>query len=66
MTNKFAYHVTDSNNLPSILSSGLEPRIGERSRELNCDGEPLESVKRVYMFPDKDSLEKLIKLLILV
>ena len=57
MINKLAYHVTDINNLNSILSNGLEPKIGERSGELNCDGKPLEIVKRVYMFPDKDSLE---------
>lgn len=32
--NKF-YHVTDYNNLDSIMSKGLIPQVGERSKLLN-------------------------------
>lgn len=39
------FHVTPVENLGSILSTGLQPRIGERSLEL---GEP---VPRIYLFP---------------
>lgn len=30
--NKYFYHLTDKENLKSILTSGLEPRIGENSK----------------------------------
>ena len=43
-----AYHVTESTNLPSILADGIQPRIGERSREFG------EKDPAVYAFPTLD------------
>lgn len=57
MQKKFAYHVTSIENIKSIISKGLEPRIGDRSKSINSDGVPLENEKRVYFFPNKNSLE---------
>lgn len=44
MSYKTYYHITPMSNLESILQTGLEPRIGERSKELG------ENEKRVYLF----------------
>ncbi len=46
-----AYHVTPRENLPSILSRGLQPRIGERSADL---GEP---TPRIYLFPTPEDCD---------
>lgn len=45
------FHVTRREDLPSILNSGLEPRIGPRSLKL---GEPCAAV---YLFPDLEAVE---------
>lgn len=44
------YHVTHPDNLPSIMSDGLIPLIGERAASFGED-EP-----RVYLFPNIDSM----------
>jgi len=51
------YHVTLRENLSSILNNGLIPSIGERSSQLTEDSLPLESIKRVYLFPTKDDCD---------
>ena len=45
------YHVTPSENLDSIMSKGLMPDVGDRSRKI--EGEK----PAVYCFPDKNSME---------
>lgn len=55
-----AFHVTLNSNLPSILSHGLIPRIGERSAQLTSSGFALESVPRVYFFPTLEDCENAI------
>lgn len=46
-----AYHLTTSAGLPFILKEGLQPKIGERSRDCN------EQEPAVYLFPTEDDLE---------
>ena len=45
------YHVTPSENLDSIMSKGLVPQVGDRSRKI--EGEK----PAIYCFPDKNSME---------
>lgn len=45
------YHVTPSENLDSIMSQGLIPQKGERSRKI------LDEKPAIYCFPDKDTME---------
>lgn len=45
------YHVTTTKSLPSIMLTGLSPKIGIRSRLL---GEP---VPAIYFFKDRQSTE---------
>jgi hypothetical protein len=45
------YHVTLSSHVDSILGSGLEPRIGDRSRTAD------EQEPAIYLFSDYDSLQ---------
>lgn len=45
------YHVTEKNNLDSIMNHGLQPRVGPRSEELG------EKEAAVYLFPDLESVE---------
>ena len=47
-----AFHVTLAENLQSIMSNGIEPRIGHNSIALG------EVQKRVYCFIDKKSMEE--------
>ena len=44
------YHVSLLRNLKSIMKVGLEPRIGERSKEIG------ETEKAVYLFPTIDDM----------
>lgn len=46
------YHVTPSDNVPSISKNGLVPQIGPRSRSLG------ESKLITYFFPDRDAAEQ--------
>ena len=48
--NKFAYHVTPSSNLTSILSKGLTPQIGERSKLI-------ETLPAIYFFNTINDVE---------
>jgi hypothetical protein len=45
------YHVTPSENLDSIMSKGLLPQIGDRTRKI-VDEKPA-----IYCFPDKNAME---------
>lgn len=45
------YHVTPSENLDNILTSGLVPQVGDRSRKI------IGEKSAIYCFPDKDSME---------
>ena len=45
------YHVTPLDQVPNILETGLEPRIGPRS-------EAMELEPRVYLFGDQESVEQ--------
>lgn len=45
------YHVTPSENLNNIMSQGLIPQSGERSRKI------LDEKPAVYCFPDKNAME---------
>ena len=45
------YHLTPRRNLEAILSQGLKPSIGERSKALG------EAEARIYLFDSKESLE---------
>lgn len=45
------YHVTPSENLDNILTSGLVPQVGNRSRKI------IGEKSAIYCFPDKDSME---------
>lgn len=45
------YHVTPAENLPSIIASGLVPRIGERSASFG------EVSKGVYLFTSAEACE---------
>jgi hypothetical protein len=45
------YHVTPSENLDSIMSQGLIPQKGERSRKI------LDEKPAIYCFPDKNTME---------
>lgn len=47
-----AFHITIKENLDSILSKGIEPRIGRNSIALG------ETENRVYCFIDKKSMEE--------
>lgn len=44
------YHVSLLRNLKSIMKVGLEPKIGERSKEIG------ETEKAVYLFPTIDDM----------
>ena len=50
-TNRTVYHVTRLANLKKIMTSGLTPKIGRRSKSLG------ESTPAIYFFPDLDALE---------
>lgn len=45
------WHLTDKQNVPSIMQNGLEPRIGTKSRSAK------EKKNRIYVFPDLTSVE---------
>lgn len=45
------FHITRAKDVPSILASGLEPRIGPRSRRV-C-----EFIPAVFLFKDRNSIE---------
>lgn len=49
--NKIAYHITPTKNLKRIMSVGLNPKLGKRSKKIA--GEQA----GIYLFPDKDSAE---------
>lgn len=44
------YHITYTENLPSILQRGLLPSVGERSRRMG-------ETSAVFMFPSRDEAE---------
>lgn len=50
MNKNFAYHVTPSENLESILADGLIPAIGLRSADFG------ETDNAIYLFPDENAL----------
>ena len=45
------YHVTLMSNLDDIMRNGLEPRLGERSKEVG------EVRKAIYLFPTIDDMD---------
>jgi len=45
------WHLTDKQNVPSIMKNGLEPRIGAKSKSAS------EKKNRIYVFPDLRSVE---------
>jgi len=49
--NKLVYHITPSINIASILSIGLIPKIGERSKLIN------ETLPAIYFFPTINDVE---------
>ncbi len=51
MQPKTGLHVTSAENLNSILSCGIKPEIGERSRATG------ESRPRVYFFPSREACD---------
>lgn len=44
------YHVTPTKNVPSILKTGLQPRIGPRSKAAK------EQQPAIYVFPTRDDM----------
>lgn len=48
---KIYYHVTKKENLESIMTNGLIPKIGEMSQDLG------EEIKRVYLFKNIKDME---------
>lgn len=44
------YHVTEAENIPSIISDGLVPSIGARSKELG------ETREVIYFFPTEEDM----------
>lgn len=48
---ELVYHVTPAENLDSIMSKGLIPQKGDRSRKI------LNEKPAIYCFPDKDAME---------
>jgi hypothetical protein len=51
MTHTKYYHITEMENLETILKEGLKPQIGPRARDLG------EKVEAVYLFPTMSDLE---------
>lgn len=47
---KTYYHVSEKQNLDSIMKKGLVPQIGERSQENNEEA-------AVFLFPTKDDMD---------
>lgn len=45
------YHITPTKNVKSILKNGLEPRIGELSKDIG------EEEPKIYLFKTKDAVE---------